>query len=118
MLFLRTMGGALGVGLLGASLGFDLSRILHKVGGESIDKAMALQPDMHHHLSAGQLSMVQSALGGSLAHVFVEMFILLLLTFLCVRELPSGRPQGHAPAVDGEAENQDDGDELAMAQVH
>lgn len=122
LLFLRTMGGAIGVGLLGAALGFDLKRRLVQAGGAKIDLAPALQPEKHAQLSPAQLGVVQGALGGSLSQVFLIMLGLVLLTFLCVWQLPSGRPESSVAEPEVAMESPDaaepEDDPAALAALH
>lgn len=88
-MFFRTMGGALGVGMLGASLGFELVRKLASWPG--IDVGAALRPETHSRLSPHELSVVQWALGQSLNHVFLEMLAMAALAILCSLGLRGGR---------------------------
>jgi MFS family permease len=90
VIFARTIGGALGVGILGATLFFSLSHRLSAAGGASIDVAAALRPETHAKLSPSELRLIQRALGGSLAGVFGEMAALALLGIVCSSKL-SGR---------------------------
>jgi len=89
--FFRTMGGALGVGVLGATLGYVLSHRLaasHVVG---VNVAAALRPETHKLLSPAQLFAVQNALGRSLRDVFLQMFVMALLALVCSVGLRGGR---------------------------
>ncbi len=87
--FFRMIGGALGVGVLGAVQGFSLARRLAATRG--IDLNAALRPETHYLLSRGQLETVQAALGASLWDVFLLMFIVTLLSLTCSLWLPAGR---------------------------
>jgi MFS family permease len=89
--FVRTMGGALGVGLLGATLGFDLTRRLNAAGESGIDVVAALRPETHKLLSPSQLQIVQDALGRSLRDVLLQMFVIALLAIGCSVLLEGGR---------------------------
>lgn len=93
--FVRTMGGALGVGLLGASLGFALAHRL--AASKGIDVAAALRPETHKLLAQDQLLAVQSALGRSLRDVFLEMFAMAVLAIVCSIGLRGGRAVSRAP---------------------
>jgi MFS family permease len=97
--FVRTMGGALGVGFLGATLGFELAHRLARAGGVGIDVAAALRPETHARLTASQLRIVQDALGRSLRDVFLQMLVLALLVVVCSIGLRGGRVQVHQPQV-------------------
>ncbi len=116
VIFTRTMGGALGVGLLGASLEFALTRRL-AAAGHAIDVAAALRPATHELLSPEQLAIVQGALGRSLRLVFLQMFGMGLLAIVCSLGLKGGR------AVESEDERRQPGDEdqnvgLAVGMEH
>ena len=89
ILFFRTMGGALGVGALGASLGFELSRRLQGLDG--VEVAAALRPETHHMLTPSQLAAVQDALGRSLRDVFLEMVAIGAIAIVCAFGLRGGR---------------------------
>jgi MFS family permease len=91
VMFSRTIGGALGVGILGASLFFALSHRLAEAGATDIDVAAALRPETHKMLSPSQLQLVQRALGGSLAAVFVQMAALAAIGILCSSRLSGGK---------------------------
>ncbi|HEV3122666.1 MAG TPA: MFS transporter, partial [Isosphaeraceae bacterium] len=91
VMFSRTIGGALGVGILGASLFFALSHRLAAAGATDIDVAAALRPETHAKLSTSQLRLVQRALGGSLGAVFVQMAALAALGTFCSSRLSGGR---------------------------
>ncbi len=83
--FLRTIGGAIGVGLLGATLGWELTRRLAVSGASGIDVAAALRPETHKLLSATQLAAVQLNLG------------LTLKRHLSADDTPGGRHVGLCP---------------------
>lgn len=92
--FFRTMGGALGVGVLGATLGFALARRLAVSQAAGIDIAAALRPETHKLLTMPQLVAVQEALGRSLRDVFLQMFAMSVLACLCSLGLRGGRAGG------------------------
>ena len=83
------MGGALGVGVLGASLGVDLSARLS--GTSAIDASAALRPETQSQLAPDALRAVQSALGGALQNVFLEMLVMAALIIGCSFGLRGGR---------------------------
>jgi len=97
--FFRTMGGALGVGILGATLGFEFSGRLLSAGAKGLDVVAALRPETHSQLSADQLAAVQQALGQSLRDVFLQLFAVALVTLIAAFGLASGRPV--SPPEDG-----------------
>jgi EmrB/QacA subfamily drug resistance transporter len=114
--FTRTMGGALIVGLLGASLGFELAYRLAAAGSQGINLAAALRPETHALLSASQLQIVRSALGRSLFSLFVEMLALTLIGFECARRLPPGRAISRIEAPSAEP-IEDNGLALAASEL-
>ena len=73
VIFLRTIGGAMGVGLLGAALGWELAHRLAAAGATGINITAALRPETHQFLSAGQLAIVQANLGHALRDVYIQM---------------------------------------------
>ncbi len=89
--FFRTLGGAVGVGALGATLAFEFGRRLltHQAG--AIDIVAALRPETHDRLTPDQLALVQTALGSTLRDVFWQMFALAILGVLCATRLAAGR---------------------------
>ena len=93
--FVRTMGGALGVGILGATLGIEMGRRLAEARG--VDVAAALRPETHALLSPDRLLLVQDALGRSLRDVFLQMFAIALLAIVCSVGLRGGRADAHGP---------------------
>ncbi len=92
--FFRTIGGALGVGVLGATLGWELAHRL--AGTHGIEIAAALRPETHDQLSPAQLLAVRSALGSTLRDVFLQMFALTLLGIACAARLQAGRAVGRS----------------------
>lgn len=91
VVFFRTMGGALGVGLLGATLGLGLAARLADSRAAGIDVAKALRPETHKDLSSDQLALVQEALGESLHNVFLELLAMAAVGIACSARLASGR---------------------------
>lgn len=103
--FFRTMGGAIGVGVLGAVLGHGLAARLGSLAG--LDPADALLPQKQALLTSAQLVAVRTALGRGLRDVFALMAALGVLALLCATFLPPGRI--HTPAP-GEKPGPDDDD--------
>jgi hypothetical protein len=100
-IFFRTIGGAIGVGILGGALGWELGHILNSVGASGIDVGAALRPETHHMLSPEQLVLVQSALGRALRDVYIQTFLLTLGTLACAAWLPS-KPATEPASEDGD----------------
>ena len=88
VIFLRTIGGAIGVGLLGATLGWGLAHRLARAGATGIDVVAALRPETHQSLSSAQLALVQSNLGLTLRDVYLQMTILGIGCLVCAFWLP------------------------------
>jgi hypothetical protein len=89
VIFLRTIGGAIGVGLLGAVLGWGLAHRLALAAGTGIDVAAALRPETHKLLSSAQLVLVQSNLGLTLRDVYLQMTLLGIGCLVCALWLPN-----------------------------
>jgi len=87
--FLRTIGGAIGVGLLGATLGWGLAHRLAVAGASGVDVAAALRPETHRFLIPAQLALVQSNLGLTLRDVYLQMMFLGIGCLVCAVWLPN-----------------------------
>ncbi|HWE38538.1 MAG TPA: MFS transporter [Isosphaeraceae bacterium] len=112
--FTRTIGGALGVGLLGALLGWELSRRLAARGTVGIDVTAALRPETHSRLAADQLRLVQASLGASIADVFLLMVVLGIGCLACSCWLPRDHGQ---PVAAGEPAAEDEGLAVAASEL-
>jgi MFS family permease len=86
--FVRTIGGAIGVGLLGATLGWELAHRLALAGGDAIDITSALRPETHKFLTSAQLALVQSNLGLTLRDVYIQLMVLGIGCLVCAYWLP------------------------------
>ena len=91
--FFRTLGGALGVGVLGATLAFEFGRRLLAAHAGDIDIVAALRPETHDRLTPDQLVLVQTSLGQTLRDVFGQMFILAIIAIGCASRLARGPAQ-------------------------
>jgi EmrB/QacA subfamily drug resistance transporter len=89
VIFLRTIGGAIGVGLLGAALGWELAHRLGAAGASGIDVTAALRPETHKLLRPDQLAIVQVQLGHTLRDVYLQMAALGVGSMLCALWLPN-----------------------------
>ena len=99
--FVRTIGGALVVGLLGATLEWELAHRL--AGAPGLDIAAALRPETHARLAPAALASVRSAMGLSLRDVFLQMCALAALGLACSAGLPRGRADEKPdPVAEGE----------------
>jgi len=104
ILFSRTIGGAIGVGLLGGVLSWELARLLTRADARGVDISSALRAETHHLLSARQLEVVQSSLGDSLWGVFLATAALAACCLLCATQLPSLATAEAYAEADSEAE--------------
>jgi MFS family permease len=114
VIFFRTMGGALCVGVLGAWLGAALAGRLATSAGAGIDVTAALRPETHRLLTPDQLGVVQQALGLSLRDVFLEMVALAVLAIVCSLGLRGGRAVPHEPPT-GEPSLEEQATEVPLA---
>jgi multidrug resistance protein len=115
-IFLRTIGGAVGVGILGATVGWGLAQRLAHAGATGIDVVAALRPETHEQLSNAQLTLVQASLGSTLRDVYLLLTLMGLGCLVCALWLPDraqtlARSQLHERAVDED----DDDKGLAVA---
>lgn len=117
VIFLRTIGGALGVGVLGAVLGWVLAHRLADAGATGINVTAALRPETHRFLLAGQLAVVQSNLGHALRDVYLQMAALGVGTMICAFWLPN-KEATHATASEpAGAEDADEGFAVAASEM-
>jgi MFS family permease len=114
VIFFRTMGGSLCVGILGAWLSFALAGRLATPAAAGIDVTAALRPETHRLLTPGQLHVVQEALGRSLRDVFFQMTALAVLAIICSAGLRGGRAVPHDRAA-SEGSPVEEGVEVPMA---
>jgi hypothetical protein len=96
------MGGALGVGFLGATLGFEFAGRLNDAGAKGLDVVAALRPETHARLEPSQLALVQTSLGITLRDVFLIMFVVAIVTIISASRLIPGRPPTPGSTKPGE----------------
>ncbi len=87
ILFLRTIGQALGAGLGGAILNFGVARL---VGGSDQTLNQLLEPMRRAHLPADAVLRLSEAIMTSLHDVYVIAAVLALLTFSAMLIIPAG----------------------------
>jgi hypothetical protein len=117
VIFLRTIGGALGVGLLGAALGWQLAHLLEAAGAYGIDVTAALRPDTHAALGKDQLVLVQKNLGQALRGVYWQVAALGIGTMLCALWLPNKHETHASAAGPDQDEDADDGFAVAASEL-
>ncbi|WP_152054089.1 MDR family MFS transporter [Tautonia marina] len=105
VIFSRMIGGAVIVGLLGATLGHELA---WRLGGTSgLDVSAALRPETHAQLSPEQLNLVRLAMNASLRDVFLQIFVLAALGLGCAVRLAGGRAVDRRDLMESHAEHPD-----------
>lgn len=101
--FSRSIGGALGVAVLGAVLAAGLAEFVQ-------DPNALVNPEARAHLDPAALASMQGALEGSLRTIFAVSGIIALVAFLLAIRLPPGRPG--AAGVHG-----DEGERFVVAEM-
>ncbi len=89
LIFLRTIGGATGVALLGAILARELAHRLAVAGAGAINIASALRPETHEFLRPHDLALVQASLGVTLCDVYLQLTLLAVGSLICALWLPN-----------------------------
>lgn len=110
VIFFRMIGGAIGVGGLGALLARGLATRLGT--WSSIDPSQILLPHEAGRLPAGVLAAAREALGAALARVFLAMAVLAVLALGLSWFLPAGRITTPSPDSDPR-----EGDDIYTAEV-
>jgi MFS family permease len=91
--FFRTIGGSIGVAVLGAVLASQWTARVTTAGVPDIDRSALLDPERRAQILPETLAAVQSALAGALQSVFVLVTGLTVLVFLAVLFFPKGRAE-------------------------
>jgi MFS family permease len=99
--FFRSIGGALGVGLLGAMFNAIGRRDLEQLAGAGVTPAKLLDPHSHITLSATGIAEAQHVIARSLTWVFVAMTAVTVLQFFVTILMPSKRCAHHVRAAEG-----------------
>ncbi len=112
VIFFRTIGGAIGVGILGGALGWQLGDFLNSAGITGIDVSAALRPETHHLLAHATLGVVQVGLARCLRDLYLQMFGLALGMLACMvwlpgkagtsRSMPEAAPVGEETMLDAQ----------------
>lgn len=91
--FFRTIGGALGTGLMGMLFNLLIRSQLRELRAMGIDVAVLLDPHGQHHLSDAQMQSAQQMISGGLLWVFVAILIFAILQLIATAFMPPGRSQ-------------------------
>jgi len=104
--FFRTIGGAIGTGLMGMLFNLLIQPRIQHLRAIGIDPAALLEPSAHNHLSPDMMHSVQDMISGGLLSVFIAMLafacLQLLATALMVRGR-AGAPLTRAEAIEAMA---------------
>jgi EmrB/QacA subfamily drug resistance transporter len=87
VLFMRTIGQALGAGIAGAMLNFSLARAA-PTAGETLNQLLA--PDLRERLDPQTIAQLSHAIASSLHEVYVIAGVLAALTLALIPLLPAG----------------------------
>ena len=110
--FSRTIGGSIGVAVLGAVLAAQWASRTAARGVPDVDRSALLDPDRRAGIPAEALAATQGALADALHSVFLLVTALTVLVFLAVLFFPKGR------AEDLAADSARDATEPREAPVH
>jgi hypothetical protein len=97
--FCRTMGGAMGVGLLGALFNNIISRDLARFRAMGLKPAELLDPNLARNVPQQVLREVHQTIGGGVIWVFVAMALLSVALLAVSSLLPSRRAASDAQPV-------------------
>jgi EmrB/QacA subfamily drug resistance transporter len=115
--FLRTIGGALGVGILGAALAWELARRLAEAGASGIDVTAALRPETHALLDPDHLAVVQEQLGRTLRDVYVQIAALGIGSMICSLWLPNQKETQAVATAPGHEDLAEEGLAVAASEL-
>jgi MFS family permease len=93
--FFRTIGGAMGIGLLGAAFNMLARNDLHKLQAMGVSPAAALDPHLQKDLSPQATELIQHAIKSGLLWVFAAMLVLAIVQFAATL-LMRGKSPSHA----------------------
>lgn len=97
--FFRTMGGAVGIGLLGAAFNFLIRHDLKQLESEGVSPAAALDPHLQGQLSATATALIRHAISSGLVWVFAAMLACAVAQFLTTLLMRDGKPAGPVKAT-------------------
>jgi MFS family permease len=92
--FFRTMGGALGIGIMGMLFNVLIHPQIEHLRTLGVDPAALLDSSSRNKLSPHVLSSVQQMISSGLLSVFIAMLAFACLQFLATAMMPRGRAQG------------------------
>ena len=95
--FFRTLGGALGIGLLGAGFNFLSLADINTLRARGVAPSAALNPHLQEALDPDSLALIRHAITASMKWVFVAMLALAVVQFLVTLLMPKKKP---AHAID------------------
>ncbi len=98
--FFRTIGGALGVGLLGALFNLAIAPRLAQLRARGATPAQVLDPRGATGLSPALVRDLQHMICGGLLWVFVAMLAFAVLQLILTLRMPDGRPDAAVKASD------------------
>lgn len=90
--FFRTIGGAMGIGLLGAAFNWLSRADLAKLEAAGVDPAAALDPHLTTSFNPEQLALIQQAIAGGLRWVFLAMIGLVVVQLVTTLAMEGRRP--------------------------
>jgi MFS family permease len=92
--FFRSMGGAVGIGLLGATFNMIIQKPLQQLEAAGTHAASILDPRLHATLSPAVLQQAQSMIAGGLTWIFLAMVFFAVIGLLLTTTMP-GRKCAH-----------------------
>jgi len=98
--FFRSIGGALGVGLLGAMFNTIAHSGLAKLRASGVTPGELLDPHAGKTLPAGVMAEAQRVIAGGLVWVFAAMLVVVVILFFVTILMPSKKAE-HAKASEG-----------------
>jgi len=123
--FFRTIGGTIGVAVMGTILNAQMALrftplfarypdVVARLPKGIAPSNVLLTPAVRETLPAGLLSQLQAALAQSLFWVFALMFVLALLGLATMFRLPGGRAEQYAYKGEGKAEDTAESEKMGL----
>lgn len=91
--FFRTMGGAAGIGVLGAVFNILAGPGLNALRGQNVTPGELLDPKQRDALSPGLLHQAEHVIAHSLTWVFAAMLAFAVIQLLVTALMPAGKPE-------------------------